>query len=112
MGTIVEKLQRALLSKEDARLAINEKGVECSKKVEFRHYGDKIRLIGTNCWHKFKNVRFGEIEDFLPSLSVTIKKPFLTKPTLFDVKIVEKVDTILINKNKILYRKDVEFYVE
>ena len=50
MGTTTDKLEAALLSKEDIRSAIEQHGVECDRTVPFSEYGNKVRAIqrGTN----------------------------------------------------------------
>ncbi len=85
MGTVVSKTQHALLSKEDARKAINEKGVECVKDEPFKNYGDKIRLIGTQCGHRFKTGwlnRFGDL-DILILINAT--KKYMNKKQKADI---------------------------
>lgn len=47
MGTISNKLQRIIDTKEDIRNAINEKGVEVDSSLVFKEYANKIREIAT-----------------------------------------------------------------
>jgi hypothetical protein len=47
MTTVAEELNKVISSKEDIRLAINEKGVEVDADVPFMDFGDKVREIDT-----------------------------------------------------------------
>lgn len=45
MGTTADKLEAAIRSKEDIRLALEQQGVDCDKAVPFSQYGNKVREI-------------------------------------------------------------------
>ena len=46
-GTTEDKLRAALVSKENIRAAIEEKGVECGRDIPFSYYPEKILSIKT-----------------------------------------------------------------
>lgn len=47
MGSISDKLEYLIDTKEEIRSAINDKGVAVDTTIPFREYGDKIRDIPT-----------------------------------------------------------------
>lgn len=71
--TIKDKLSLAFNSKEDMRLAINEKGIETTKADTFASYPVKIGLIDTPAYSESEAKLIGQNKDIAEILLGVVK---------------------------------------
>ena len=76
MGTTTDKLNKIIVSKEDIRLAINEKGVLVDTSVLLSDYGNKVREISTGLPTQEKTLSLTENASFeiLPDSGFALSK--------------------------------------